>query len=60
MQEVEILSDDGMCGPGEVQREGVLNGAEVVQLEDEVLREVFWGTPDDPADSDVRKTKLMA
>ena len=59
VHEIEILRDDWMRRAGEVERERILDGAEVVQLEDEVLREELGGTPDDPTDTDVRKTELV-
>ena len=33
---------------GEVEGEGGLVCAEVVDVEDQLLGEVFWGSPDDP------------
>ena len=38
---------------GEVEREGGLVSAEVVDVEDEFFWEVFGGAPDDPADAGV-------
>lgn len=38
---------------GEVEREGGLVGAQVVDVEDEFFGEVFGGAPDDPADAGV-------
>lgn len=59
VQEVEVLRDDRVRWTREVERERVLDRAEVVQLEDEVLREVLLGAPDDPANTDVGKTELV-
>jgi hypothetical protein len=53
MDKVEILCDDRGGGTREVEREAVFDGAEVMEFEDEVLREVGFVAPDDPADADV-------
>ena len=60
VHEVEVLSDDRVRRAGEVQRERVLDGAEVVELEDEVLREVLLGPPDDPSYADIGQSELVA
>jgi translation initiation factor 6 (eIF-6) len=44
----------------EVEGEGGLVGAKVVDVEDEFLREVFGVTPDNPADSRVDETIFMS
>lgn len=59
VHEVEVLRDDRVRGARKVERERVLDRAEVVQLEDEVLREELLRAPDDPADTDVRETELV-
>lgn len=48
-----VLADDLGGAFGEVEGEGGLVGAEVVDVEDELLGEVFWGTPDDPPDTGI-------
>lgn len=60
MHEVEVLCDDRVGGAREVQRERVLDRAEVVQLEDQVLGQVLLRPPDDPSDTDVRESKLVS
>jgi hypothetical protein len=47
--ELVVLADDLGGAFGEVEGEGGLVGAEVVDVEDEFLGEVFGGAPDDPA-----------
>ena len=48
-----VLADDLGGALGEVEGEGSLIGAEVVDVEDEFFGEVFGGAPDDPADAGV-------
>lgn len=60
MHEVEVLRDDGRSWAREVEREAVFDGAEVVELEDEVLGQVRLVAPDDPADTDVGEAELVA
>lgn len=57
--ELVVLADDLGGALGEVEREGGLLGAEVVDVEDEVLGEVFVRTPDDPADAGVDEAVLL-
>jgi hypothetical protein len=57
--EVEVLRNDRRGRAREVERERVLDRAEIVQLEDEVLREVGLVAPDNPADATVRKSELV-
>jgi hypothetical protein len=57
--ELVVLADDVGGALGEVEREGGLAGAEVVDVEDEVLGEVFVGAPDDPADAGVDEAILQ-
>ena len=45
---------------GEVEREGGLVGAEVVDVEDEVLGQVLLAAPDAPADAGVDEAVLVA
>ena len=51
-----VLADDLGGAFGEVEGEGGLVGAEVVDVEDEFFGEVFGGAPDDPADAGVDLT----
>jgi hypothetical protein len=44
-----VLADDLGGAFGEVEREGGLVCAKIVDVEDEFFREVFGATPDDPA-----------
>lgn len=60
MNEVEVLRDDGRSRAREVEGEAVFDGTEVVQFEDQVLREMGLVPPDDPANADVGKTELVA
>lgn len=57
--ELVVLADDLRRALGEVEGEGRLLGAEVVDVEDEVLREVFVGAPDDPANAGVDEAVLL-
>lgn len=59
MQKVEILCNNGCGRAGEVEGEGVLDGSEIVELEDEIFGEMCLVTPDDPADADVCETELV-
>ena len=56
--ELVVLADDLGGAFGEVEGEGGLVGAEVVDVEDEVLWKVFGGSPDDPANAGVDKAVL--
>ena len=60
MQKIEILRNDGGCGTGEVERKGIFNRTEVVELENEVFREVFLGAPDNPTNTNVGETEFVA
>lgn len=51
VDQVVVLDDDLRAGAGEVEREGLLGAAEVVEFEDEVLGEEGLVAPDDPADA---------
>ena len=59
MQEVEVLGDDRVCRAREIERERIFDGAEVVQLEDEVAGKEVLGTPDDPADTDICQSEFV-
>lgn len=58
--ELVVLADDLGGALGEVEGEGGLVGAEVVDVEDELLGEELGVAPDDPADSGVDETVLVA
>jgi hypothetical protein len=60
MEEAEILRDDRMRRSREVQRERVFHRTKVVELKNEVFGEILCGAPDNPAHSNVTKTKLVA
>jgi hypothetical protein len=47
--ELVVLANDLGSTLGEIESEGGLVGTEVIDVEDELLGEVFRGTPDDPA-----------
>lgn len=58
--ELVVLTDD-LAGPlGEVEREGRLVCAEVVDVEHKLLREELGGPPDHPADPGVYQSVLSA
>lgn len=57
--ELVVLADDLGGALGEVEREGGLLGAEVVDVEDEVLGEVLVRAPDDPANTGVDEAVLF-
>jgi hypothetical protein len=47
--ELVVLANDLGSALGKIEGEGGLVGSEIVDVEDEFFREVFRGTPDDPA-----------
>lgn len=51
VDQVVVLDDDLRAGAGEVEREGLLGAAEVMEFEDEVPGEEGLVAPDDPADA---------
>lgn len=53
MDEVKVLRDDRRGGSTEVERERVFDGAQIMQLKDEVFREVLFIPPDHPTDTNV-------
>jgi hypothetical protein len=57
--ELVVLADDLGGALGEVEGEGGLLGAEVVDVEDEVLGEVLVRAPDDPANTGVDEAILV-
>ena len=59
MEEQEVLGDDRSSGSTEVEGERILDGAEIMEFENEILRKVTLRTPDDPADADRGKTELI-
>ena len=59
MEEQEVLGDDRSSGTTEVEGEGIFNRTEIMELENEILREEALRTPDDPTDANWRKTKLV-
>lgn len=58
-EEVEILCDDRMRRSREVQRERVFHRTQVMELKDKVFGEILCFAPDNPAHSNVCKTKLV-
>ncbi len=48
-----VLTDDLRGAFGKVEGEGGLICTKIVNVEDELFREVFRGTPDDPANARV-------
>jgi hypothetical protein len=54
--ELIVLANDLGSTLGEIEGKGCLVGSEVVDVEDEFLRKVFWGSPDNPADTGVDET----
>ena len=48
-----VLANDLGRAFREVEGEGGLVGAEVVNVENELLGEVLWGAPDDPASAGI-------
>ena len=60
MNQIVVLGDDLCSWTGEVQCVGLFSAAKVVQLEDEVLGQVGFVTPDDPANTSVDETELVA
>jgi hypothetical protein len=51
VDQVVVLDDDLRAGAGEVEREGLLGAAEVVEFKDQVLGEEGFVAPDDPTDA---------
>ncbi len=60
VDEVVVLRDDVRAGSREVESEGLLGAAEIVQLEDEVPGQVGFVAPDYPADAGVDEPELVA
>ena len=56
--ELVVLADDLAGALGEVEGEGGLVGAQVVDVEDELLGEILGCAPDDPADTGVDEAIL--
>jgi len=57
--ELVVLTDDLGGTFGKVKGEGSLVSSEVVDIEDELFREVFGGSPDDPAYTGVNESILV-
>ena len=57
--ELVVLPNDLTSAFAEVEGEGSLIGAEVVNVEDELLGEVLGATPDDPADTGINEAVLL-
>ena len=55
-----VLSDDLGSALGEIQGEGCLVCAEIIDVEDEFLGQVLGGAPDYPSDTRVDQSVLMA
>ena len=55
-----VLRNDVRCTFGEVQGEGSLISTEVVDVEDELLRKIFWRSPDHPTNAGVDHTIFVA
>lgn len=60
VDETKVLRDDRRRGTGEVEREGVLDRAKVMELEDEILGEMGFVAPDNPTNTDVGQTEFVA
>lgn len=60
MDEVVVLRDDLGAWTGEVQSIRFFGASKVMKLENEVLGEVGFIPPNDPAHAGVDKTKFMA
>jgi hypothetical protein len=54
-----ILSDDLGSTTGEVEGKRRLISTEIVDVEDELLRQVLGVTPHDPADTGINETVLV-
>ena len=53
MNKIEVLCDDRRCRTTKVEGERVLDGPQVMQLEDEVFGKVLFVPPDYPAYTDI-------
>jgi len=60
VEEHKILSDYWSCRATEIKRERIFNGTEIMEFENEVLREQLLRTPDNPTDANLGETKLMS
>lgn len=60
MDEVVVLRDDLGAWTGEVEGVGLFGASKVMKLENEMLGEVGFISPNDPAYTGVDETKLMA
>src|SRR6266480_5296631 len=59
-EEVVVLGDDLVAGTREIQGEGGHLAAEVVHVKDEIIGQLVFVAPDDPADAGIDKTVFMA
>ncbi len=60
MNEIVVLRNDLGTRAGEIQRVGLLGTTKIVELEDQMLGKVGLVTPDDPTDTGVDETELVA
>jgi hypothetical protein len=51
-----VLSNNLRSSLGEIEGEGGLVGAQIVDVENKFLGKIFWAPPDDPANTWVNKT----
>lgn len=59
MNEIEVLSDDLCARSGKVQRVRLLSAAQVVELENEMLRQIALVSPDNPSHSCVDQPEFV-
>jgi hypothetical protein len=59
VDEHEVLSEYRSSRATEVERERIFDRAEIMEFENEILREEILRTPDDPTDANLRETKLI-
>lgn len=59
VDQVVVLRDDLGARAGEVEGEGFFSAAQVVKLEDQVLGQVAFVAPNDPADAGIDETELQ-
>jgi len=57
--ELVVLADDLACAFAEVEGEGGLIGAKVIDVEDELLWQIFGAPPDYPPNTGIYKTVLL-
>lgn len=59
VEEHEVLGNYRGSGTTEVERERIFNRSEIMEFENEILREEFLRTPDDPTYADRGATELI-